>query len=173
MAAVYGFNAFNEYIGQSNSKHISKADYVTFTIDQSSLGEQADYISVSNNGDATWISTKHSDSSKCGVWTGDIGAECGPRWHMCNQRAGDMPNEGDTRLDADFTDITVSAALKFPIKASSEKAEDTVAKADHCNCTIFGEDNDLIAGHSAPPPRPQWIIDRLVISNITNQRLDI
>ncbi|KAF7195304.1 hypothetical protein HII31_03510 [Pseudocercospora fuligena] len=186
IAAVYGFNTFNEYIGQSDSKHINEADYVTFTIDQSSPGEQADYISVANNGDATcisWISTEPSDSSKGGAWTGDIGAECGQRWHMGNQRAGDLPNNGGeyvpkcTWLDADFTDGTVSASLKFPIKAYGEKAEDTVAKSNQCGSTIFGKDNGPIAGQpatkrSAPPARPQWIIDRLVMSNITNQNAE-
>lgn len=70
---------------------MAEGDSVTFTIDQSSPGEQASFVGISNAADATcisWIAVGQRDDTPGGAWTGDIGAECLQRWHVGNQKAG-------------------------------------------------------------------------------------
>lgn len=98
ITAVYGFNTFNEFIGQSSSQSVAEGDSVTFTIDQSSPGEQATYVGVSNADDATcvsWITVEQRDNTPGGAWTGDIGSECGQRWHNGNQKAGKLKDSDE------------------------------------------------------------------------------
>lgn len=53
-----------------------------------------------------------------------------------------------TWVDSDYTDGTVSAALKFRTSAYGENVQDTVGNNDHCAFTIFGKDDGPIAGKS-------------------------
>jgi hypothetical protein len=51
-----------------------------------------------------------------------------------------------TWLDSDFTDGTVSAALKFRTAAYGEKVQDTITNSQQCGSTLFGTDDGPIAG---------------------------
>jgi hypothetical protein len=53
-----------------------------------------------------------------------------------------------TWVDSDYTDGTVSAAMKFRTSAYGENVQDTVGNNDHCAFTIFGKDDGSIAGKS-------------------------
>ncbi|THW90562.1 hypothetical protein D6D15_04485 [Aureobasidium pullulans] len=154
ISAVYGFNTFNEFIGQADGQKVAEGDSVTFTIDQSSPGEQASFVGISNAADATcisWIAVGQRDNTPGGAWTGDIGAECLQRWHVGNQKAGKFKDSNVdyiprcTWVDSDYTDGTVSAALKFRTSAYGENVQDTVGNNDHCAFTIFGKDDGPIA----------------------------
>ena len=96
--AVYGYNKNNEYIGKSTNHLVKDGDVHTFTLDQYSPGVQAEYISLSNWNDGTcvaWVAVNMKDTSQGGVWTGDIGRECGQRWHDSGQTAGQYPDGSD------------------------------------------------------------------------------
>ncbi|KEQ78740.1 hypothetical protein M438DRAFT_340401 [Aureobasidium pullulans EXF-150] len=180
-SAVYGFNILNEFIGQANGQKVAEGDSVTFTIDQSSPGEQASFVGISNAADATcisWIAVGQRDDTPGGAWTGDIGAECLQRWHVGNQKAGKFKDSNVdyiprcTWVDSDYTDGTVSAAMKFRTSAYGENVQDTVGNNDHCAFTIFGKDDGSIAGQLAKRSdfdRPEWIINRLITSDISSQ----
>jgi hypothetical protein len=98
ISAIYGFNTFNEFIGQSDSKNLADGDSVTFTISQSSAGVQSTYVGIANDDDATcisWITVEQRDNAPGGAWTGDIGASCGQRSYAGNQAAGYLPDGTD------------------------------------------------------------------------------
>lgn len=72
----------------------------TVTVDQGDAGVQSDYVSISNGNDATciaWISVSQFDNSPGGVWTGDIGYNCGDDWYYGNQLAGRNPDNSEYR----------------------------------------------------------------------------
>ncbi|KAL2026277.1 hypothetical protein VTO58DRAFT_103461 [Aureobasidium pullulans] len=181
ISAVYGFNTFNEFIGQADGQKVAEGDSVTFTIDQSSPGEQASFVGISNAADATcisWIAVGQRDNTPDGAWTGDIGAECLQRWHVGNQKAGKFKDSNVdyiprcTWVDSDYTDGTVSASLKFRTSAYGENVQDNVGNNDHCAFTIFSKDDGPIAGQPAKRSdfdRPDWIINHLITSDIPSQ----
>ncbi|GIZ49754.1 hypothetical protein CKM354_001278100 [Cercospora kikuchii] len=183
---IWAFNYFNQLIGQSDGGNIDDGASVKFVIDQETPTVQSDYVSIGNSDDGTcisWISVSQLDSNKYGGgWTGDIGAECGQRWYMGGQSAGELPNGEPyvprcTWLDADFTDGTVSAAMKFWVKAYGDEVADTLENSRQCSSTIFARTTGPIPGEPAKRsvdiPRPQWILDRLVVSNITGEDAEL
>lgn len=117
---------------------------------------RAEYISVSNNNDATciaWIAVQQFDKTSGGAWTGDIGYNCGQTWYNSVESAGKFHDEdggGDyipkcTWIDGDHTNSIEIAALKFDVVAYGENVADTV-NSDVCAPTIYAADSEPIAG---------------------------
>ncbi|KAM0717907.1 hypothetical protein Q7P37_006239 [Cladosporium fusiforme] len=182
--AVYGYDQFNAYLGKSSGAKVKEGDVNDFIIDQGSPGTQAQYVSLANGNDGTcitWVAVANKDGKGGGAWTGDIGYQCGQRWHAGGQVAGTYKSgdrEGEdwepycTWIDKDFTDDTKSAAFKFNVRAYGDKVEDTVGNDVGCDSTIWSEDSDAIADEPAKkrsmPERPQWIIERLITTALIN-----
>ncbi|CAK1367923.1 hypothetical protein CB0940_11364 [Cercospora beticola] len=183
--SIWAFDGSNSLIGQSDGGKLDEGAYDAFTIGQDNPAKLAEYISLGNSDDGTcisWIKVSQVDNSPGNVWTGDVGAECGQRWYMGGQSAGRLPN-GDTYMprctwfDSDFTDGTLSAGMKFRVRAYGAEAEETVSNDRQCNSTIFSRTTAPIPGEpakrSVDVPRPQWILDRLVVSNITGEDAEL
>ncbi|KAK5173155.1 uncharacterized protein LTR77_003277 [Saxophila tyrrhenica] len=187
---VYAFDYNNNYLGQSGSCGIgSDGGSCQVTVDQSSPGTQADYISIANGNDATcvsWVSVTQYDGTP-----GDIGKNCGLLWYYGNQEAGTYPDEdggGPWRphcawFDGDHTNGFQYAAMKFTVRAYGELSKKTLSQNEGCSATIFGTDNGPINGipatpaskrsnrpaKRAQPNRLAWIKKRLVKSQYPEQ----
>lgn len=131
---------------------------VDTVIDSLSGGGRAEYVGISVARDAVcvaWIGVKQFDQIAGGVWTGDIGYECGQAWYANKERAGylDEDNEQDylprcTWLDASLKEGTKSASMKFDVSSYGEKVKDTMGSKAACNYTLWGEDDAPISGMS-------------------------
>jgi hypothetical protein len=131
---------------------------VDITIDSISGGSRASYVGISVATDAVcvaWIGVTQFDNSEGGVWTGDIGYECGQAWYANKESAGYLDSDEKeqyfpkcTWLDADHSGDTKSASMKFNTRAYGEKTKETVKNKDACKYTLWGEDDAPISGES-------------------------
>ncbi|GAB7322881.1 hypothetical protein MBLNU13_g05431t1 [Cladosporium sp. NU13] len=181
---IYAFDTRNGYSGSSKGCKIDSGGICEKTIDQSTSGKVAGYISISNNNDATciaWITVEQFDTTTGGAWTGDIGYKCGQTWYNSVEPAGRLkPEDGGgqyipkcTWIDGDHTNSIENTALKFDVMAYGEGVLDTIGN-DACAPTLYGSEKGPIAGkpekrsiHSRP--RPSWMQDQLIMSNYTSQ----
>ncbi|CZT24342.1 uncharacterized protein RCC_10065 [Ramularia collo-cygni] len=180
ISAVHAYNNGNEYLGESDSVRIADGGFESVIVDQTGGGGQPGFISLANANDATcvqWVTVEARDLQKEGAWTGDIGEACGQRTFYGIERAGTLPNGDDwipfcTWLDADGTDGTPSAAMKFRVDAYGEDPQGTLDSGNGCASTLWGPDQAPIAAAPAKREthaRPLSLIETLIMSDIRNQ----
>jgi hypothetical protein len=201
IAAVYGWNTNNNYLGQAGGSFIDRGDFHDFTIDQNVGGQRAEYVGLSAENDAVcvaWVTVSQFDDTRGSALTGDVGSQCGQNWYENVEIAGFFKDGGDYRprcswLDGDMSEGIPSAAMKFASSYYGEKTTDSVN--DACGGAIWGADTGPISGTpgGAPPtrrdlvtrdpttlpisqrntkPRQQWMEEKLVVSNITTHRAE-
>jgi len=176
IAAVYGFDINNDFLGASGGGSLGDGGVLDLVIDQATPGKQADFVSVSNGDDGiciAWIAVSQFDDSGTGAWTGDIGKGCGADWYVGNQNAGTLPDGTAYRpncawLDGNHNNDIAEASLKFRTLAYGASAVDTVNSGRQCTSTIFGPDTGPIPGAPAkrtPRARLPWMERRLIVSS--------
>lgn len=99
---------------------------------------------------------------------------CGEVWYEQTQTAGKKPDGTPyiprcTWFDGDHT-TGEHASMKFRTRAYGENAKEAIMNNHVCQSTIYGVDNTPVDGAPArkrdTSVRPQWMLDRLVISSI-------
>ncbi|KAF2016681.1 hypothetical protein BU24DRAFT_409762 [Aaosphaeria arxii CBS 175.79] len=153
LAKIQGFDTHNSMIGEATPEEdIVSGDFADYTLEQSSGGTQAQYITlVGTNGGMciSWITLKNLDGAFDSAWTGDIGKSCGRSWNFGDQVAGRDPNGNPykpscTWIDADHTDNINTGAMKIDFAAYGAQLNDTINNNKTCTKTIYSFDANKI-----------------------------
>ncbi|KAJ4007426.1 hypothetical protein NW752_007593 [Fusarium irregulare] len=178
VSAAYAWDFDNNYLGRGDGGFMEQGGVVDTVIGSFSNAARAEYVGISVVKDAVcvaWIGVSQYDNIAGGVWTGDIGYECGQAWYANKEMAGYLDEDEKeeyfprcTWLDASLKDGIKSASMKFYTAAYGESANDTVDNKDACDYTLWSEDDAPISGapeKRANRPRRPWMENKLIVSN--------